>query len=523
MNTSVSEDRRSNHDLFVPQNYGSPQADLEKHLSYLGLRRLDFERCAVAGEVIYSIEGDAAPTSQQEEEARIATLAYALKKLGNAQDAAEFMRCLNAICEEADARYRQVAASYYYGEIARRGTGEVLKEMALIAMQLASLNSVLDEAEDGSDIVTAPANKPGRSLFEREVAAVERMIRGRRKASRMLYDEHASWLSDLESAGADLEELDAAFAHVEAMDQYDEGGAIIVMSSHERTIACGRADHEITADDLPVEARHLAAYLRQAYTSGVEIEAIWEEIDVQLEHLFPIRGGTGDGGRFISRANAEWQRFTRDALSSLLADCSLDCHLTALRYSQTYRRFYSVIRGAGDTKLIGKAMKDAYAAKESGGLSLKQFTMLKTAAQLQRERLMNARLSPEASRLLRQVETSSSDKLRQLSWAFYRGNQPSHPIHQLATQEIAVIWQAIKDRKRFFVERRAAAVMALLFLNAGTCPEGAETLTDLLKLTLLYHQGSRVPKAPAFHREQERQVKVTVRRVHQEKHHSHRA
>ena len=38
------------------------------------------------------------------------------------------------------ARYRQVAASYYYGEIAERGLGIVLKEMALIAMHLASLN-----------------------------------------------------------------------------------------------------------------------------------------------------------------------------------------------------------------------------------------------------------------------------------------------------------------------------------------------------------------------------------------------
>jgi siroheme synthase (precorrin-2 oxidase/ferrochelatase) len=61
--------------------------------------------------VIYTIEGDLTPTSQQEEETRIATLAHALKKLGNPEDAAEFMRCLNAICEEGDARYRQVAAS----------------------------------------------------------------------------------------------------------------------------------------------------------------------------------------------------------------------------------------------------------------------------------------------------------------------------------------------------------------------------------------------------------------------------
>jgi hypothetical protein len=136
---------RSNHRIFLPQNFGSPFNDMAEHISGLGLARLDFERYAVAGEVIYSVDGDLTPTSQQDEESRIATLANALKKLGNPEDAAEFMRCLNAICEEGDARYRQVAASYYYGEIAERGVGPVLKEMALIAMSLASLNSVTDE------------------------------------------------------------------------------------------------------------------------------------------------------------------------------------------------------------------------------------------------------------------------------------------------------------------------------------------------------------------------------------------
>jgi hypothetical protein len=38
--------------------------------------RLDFERSAVAGDVIYTIEGDSTPTSLQEEEARIAMRAY---------------------------------------------------------------------------------------------------------------------------------------------------------------------------------------------------------------------------------------------------------------------------------------------------------------------------------------------------------------------------------------------------------------------------------------------------------------
>jgi hypothetical protein len=251
MSAGIENTHRSNHGIFFPQSYGSPLNDITKHISGLGLARLDFERWAVAGETLYKVEGDSTPTTQQDDEARIATLAYALKKLGNPEDAAEFMRRLNAICEEDDARYRQVAASYYYRETAERGAAPVLKEMALLAMQLASLNPVTEAVESGPEAVYALSgeSRPG-SLFDLEVTAVNRMIRGRRKSAGFVHDEWTEWLNDLEANGATLDELDDAFAHVEALDQYDEGGAIVHMSAHERTVACGRADHEFTADSL---------------------------------------------------------------------------------------------------------------------------------------------------------------------------------------------------------------------------------------------------------------------------------
>jgi hypothetical protein len=448
MSRSIENIRRSNHSIFLPRNYGSPFNDTTEHISGLGLARIDFERCAIAGEVIYSVDGDSTPTSQQDEEARIATLAYALKKLGNPEDAAEFMRCLNAICEEGDARYRQVAASYYYKEIAERGVAPVLKEMALLAMQLASLNPVTEEAESGSEVLYAPyAESKSRSLFDLEVAEVERLIRSRRKSACFFRDEWTEWLNDLESNGASLEELDDAFAQVEALDQYDEGGAIIRMSGHERTVACGRVDNELTADDLPERARHLAGYLRRAYSGGVEIDVIWDDINAQLDILLPVAGRTADGGRFFSRANIELQRLTRDTLEAILDDCCHDCNLNAMRCSRSYRRFYQKIREADDTKIVGQAMKEAYAAKESGELSLKHFTLLKTASVLQRERLERVPLSKEARRLIREVETASSGKLRYLSWAFYRGNQPEHPIHSLPIHMVSRIWDILKTRK----------------------------------------------------------------------------
>src|SRR5215468_1341086 len=382
MSLGIENIHRSNHSIFFPQSFGSPLNDITKHISGLGLRRLDFERCAVAGEVLYTVEGDSAPTSQQDEEARISTLAYALKKLGNPEDAAEFMRCLNAICEEGDARYRQVVASYYYGEIAEHGASVALKQMALIAMQLASLNPAEERTEDDSEAAydIRSSSYSGHPIFDHEIRSVERMIRARRKASRLPQDGHGEWLEFLLSAGVSCEELDDVIDPAEAMDQYCENGAIIRMSAHERTVGCGRVDHEFTADDLPERARHLAGCLRRAYSDGVELDEIWDDVNAQLDILLPVAGRTADGGRFFSRANIELQRITRDTLEAILDDCCHDCNLNAMRCSRSYRRFYQMIREADDTKIVGQTMKEAYAAKESGEPSLKHFTLLKTAS-----------------------------------------------------------------------------------------------------------------------------------------------
>ena len=81
MFSRIESNRRSNHSIFL--NYGSPINDAVAHIPGLELARIDSERCAVDGEVICSVGGDLTPRSQQDEEARIATLAHAIKKLGN--------------------------------------------------------------------------------------------------------------------------------------------------------------------------------------------------------------------------------------------------------------------------------------------------------------------------------------------------------------------------------------------------------------------------------------------------------
>src|SRR5262249_38732485 len=157
------------------EHTGSVVKDFMDHISGLGLHRLDFEHYKTTDEVIFVVEGDSMPVSQQDEEARIGTLAYTLNKLWNAVDAAEFNRCRNAIGAEGDALYRQAAAKHYYAEIERRGAGEVLKEMALLAMQLASLNPVKEVTEGDPEAAQTirSASSSGSRIFDREIRSIE--------------------------------------------------------------------------------------------------------------------------------------------------------------------------------------------------------------------------------------------------------------------------------------------------------------------------------------------------------------
>jgi hypothetical protein len=291
------------------------------------------------------------------------------------------------------------------------------------------------------------------------VAEIERMVRSRRKSAGLVHDEWTEWLNDLEANGATIDELDDTFRHVEALDQYDEGGAIVRMSAHERTFACGRVDHEFTADDLPEHARFLVGDLYRAYTSGVEIEEIWDDVNAKLDVLFPVIGRTAEGARFFSRANLELQRLIHDALEAILEDCFADYHLTAMRNNRSYRRFYTGIRRATDTTAISELMMQAYDARQNDNLSVKHFIALNTAADNQRERLLSAPLSATAYRLIEEIVTASEKKLGYLGWAMYGDNEPSHPIHTLDSQEQTRVWEVITVRKGAILIPRLYAML----------------------------------------------------------------
>ncbi len=444
---------RSNRHIFIPQDSGSPKDGLFAHISGLGqLARLDFEHFNLAGDVIFKIEGDAFPTSQEDEEARIGSLAYAIKKLGNEVDAAEFVRCLNAICDGGDARSRQIAASHYYREIAERGVGIVLKEMALLAMQLQDF-AVMETEEEvltfsmESQREDDGPRHPEVNLFDQELASIKRMVSGGRRASTYQPDEFEGFLDQMIADGFEGDDLAAHVESFENLMQYDESGAVIVMSAHERTIACGQIDSELTAEDLPAKAQYLAAELRREYAAGKPVEEIWDDLNAQLDILFPVSGKTESGERFYSHANRELQSSCREVLETILAECQADFHLAAIRTNKAYREFHKAVRGAKDTKAVGEMMKKAYEARETGMLPLKHFTALTTASKLQRERLENTRPSQNAQVLLKEVRKASNGKLRYLAWAMYGSNQPEHPVHKLASQEKAAVWQELKFRR----------------------------------------------------------------------------
>jgi hypothetical protein len=472
---------RSNRHIFNLQDSGSPKDGLFTHISSLGqLARLDFERFHAAGDVIFKIEGDYCPTSQEDEEARIGSLAYAIKKLGNEVDGAEFVRCLNAICDDGDARSRQTIASHYYREIADRGANVVLKEMALLAIQIESPVVIENEEEvitysletqsanDIPEVARESCDKREMSLFDQELASVIRMVSSIRSASAFQPDEFENFLDQMISDGFEGEHLASRVESFENLMQYDESGAIIVMSAHERTIACGRLESEFTAEDLPVEAQHLAAELRRSYANGIPIDEIRDDINTRLENTYPIvinldspkdlfptnlTNGRDERitiyrqPRFISHANRELQSFCREVLETLLSDCQSDFHLTALRTNKVYREFHKAVRRATDTKALGDTMKKAYTARRIGALPLKHFTALTTAAKLQRVRLENARPSNKTHALLKEIRRANDARLRYLAWAMYGNNQPEHPIHQLPAQDKSLAWSILKSRR----------------------------------------------------------------------------
>jgi hypothetical protein len=283
---------RSNHQIFNPVSTGSPRYDLYNHLSNLPQSaRIDFESHSVIGDFIIRIEPDIGTDTEREAEARIVSIPYAERILGNREDAIEFIRCVKLLAgEDARAFNTQIIASHYYKEIRRRAVNEVLKEMGLLAMQLTAVTSTVDERlfdkfvetpgdMDESEIFspTAYATRSSLTLDEVEeetnLFEIERRAasRFRSHASGFVYeDAFAAYLIEREPSCDSLEELDALYESFESVyEQYDEDHIVSLhMSDGERVVVAGRLDDDIDEETVPEEARHLVRELYDLYTNG---------------------------------------------------------------------------------------------------------------------------------------------------------------------------------------------------------------------------------------------------------------
>ncbi len=484
---------------FMPVNSGSPMQDWCAHLSSNPMRRRELEEFSILGDVVVRIADELEPEAL--DRVRILSLEYAMKVLSDETDAKEFLRCVKAIAspDAGQFEYEQIA-SYYYGEIRRRSVSEVLKEMALLGMQLEAVTATLSDREisfnesrmteqklcvaDQRRVQEAAKNRkplpPKCPNFDDEMQAVLRRV-GRQKVSRMIFDDFAEFY--LEDGNKSIEELDRDFTTYEQLEQFDENGLIgITMSSSQRSVVVFDLDCEIDANCLPYESRELSSQLPKLFVGhtlgGNAVQegrrmincAGWsmpsrhpfsdkefqEWMALSLDRIYDgkaIRSarriysfGKGSSIEILvdQEINPDFEemQYAASVLRLLWQRQYSDFHLRSLRH-EAYQETYLAIRGTTDTADVADLKKKAYAAfKDQKRLSLKEFTALNTVAKSQEVRL-RGQLSREAAQWLRMIEKATHGQLRFLKFGLY--NDAEAKVFK--RQEKQKLWDAVRARE----------------------------------------------------------------------------
>lgn len=483
---------------FMPVNTGSPMQDWCAHLSSNPLRRRELEEFSILGDVVVRIADELEPEAL--DRVRIMSLEYAMKVLSDETDAKEFVRCVKAIASPDAGQYEfEQIAAYYYGEIRRRGVGEVLHEMGLLGMQLEAVTAASADREisfeesrtreqklcvaDQRRVQEVAKNRsslpPKCPNFDDEMQAVLRRV-GRHKVSRMMFDDFAEFY--LEDGDKSVEELDRDFTTFDQLEQFDENGLIgITMSSSQRSVVVFDLDCEIDANCLPYESRELSSQLPKLFVGhslgGNTVQegrrmiscAGWampsrhpfsdrefeEWLALSLDRIYDgkaIRSarriysfGKGSSIEILvdQEINPDFEemQYAASVLRLLWQRQYSDFHLRSLRHD-SYQETYLAIRGTSDTADLAELKKKAYADfKEHKSLSLKEFTALNTVAKSQEVRLKN-QLSIDAKRWLRKIEMATLGQLRFLKFGLY--NDPAAKAFK--RQEKQKLWDAVRAR-----------------------------------------------------------------------------
>lgn len=270
------------------ESSGSPMHDWARHIAVNDLFRRDLEENSVLGgkTVVRPAEGDEQPALER---VKILSLVYATRVFGNSDDAKEFVRCVKAIAGPEAAQFElEQIASFYYRECRLRSVPEVLKEMALLGMEMtrvtASVNALeieraesefkeiklteADEkrvAEAQKNLPPIPAPTPN---FDAEMRSIEKRL-SPGSVSKAIGDEFAAFY--LSEDGKSVDELDEDFRRFDAHEQYTEDGLLglrMLGASHTEVVL--ELDAEITAEYLPETVQPLAKMLQLIFI-GYEI------------------------------------------------------------------------------------------------------------------------------------------------------------------------------------------------------------------------------------------------------------
>lgn len=280
----------SNSPLFAYriESSGSPMNDWARHLSANQSFRRELEENSVLGGnvVVRVAEGDETPALER---VKILSLAYATRVFGNADDAKEFVRCVKSIADPQAAQFElEQIASHYYRECRQRQPAEVLKEMALLGMEMTRVTALVNDLEieateteiaeskltpsDEKRVREAQKNLPPLPCptpnYDAELQFIQKKL-WRGSITKANQDEFAAFY--LTDEGKSLEELDDDFRRYDAHEQYDEDGLLgLRMSAGAHAEVVLELDGEITAEYLPQDVQPLAKMLQLVFV-GYEI------------------------------------------------------------------------------------------------------------------------------------------------------------------------------------------------------------------------------------------------------------
>jgi len=270
------------------ESSGSPMHDWARHIAANELFRRDLEENSLLGGnvVVRPAEGCEQPALER---VKILSFAYATRVFGNTDDAKEFVRCVKAIADPQAAQFElEQIASFYYRECRVRSVPEVLKEMALLGMEMTRVTTSVNDLEieceesefkeikltldDEKRVAEAQKNLPPLPFespnFDAEMRSIEKRL-SHGSVSKANNDEFAAFY--LSQDGKSLDELDEDFRRFDAHEQYDEDGLLgLRMSGASHTEVVLELDAEITAEYLPETVQPLAKVLQLVFV-GYEI------------------------------------------------------------------------------------------------------------------------------------------------------------------------------------------------------------------------------------------------------------